>query len=246
MNRTLTGLVVLLWVVVPIGAADPNKSEGKTEDPAASKLLAEARAARANWVDFPGFSAELEVNFDGKVHRGSVEVSAAGKVEAKLDDPAAKAWATSELRSVVGHRLDNSADLNTPCAFLDDGDTHPLGRALRVLNDEFHSSYRVGDRQILVVNRQMSDARFTITVTENRLNEEKRFLPVSYVVSTWDLKTEALKGTNTFHHTWQRVGKFDLPDTVLLILATPGGDGKPGKLEARRLKLSNPKLAEAK
>ena len=68
---------------------------------------------------------------------------------------------------IVSHRLDNSAGLDTPCAFLDDNKDHPLGRSLRVLNDEFHSSYRVRDRQIIVVNRQMKDSRFTISVLEN-------------------------------------------------------------------------------
>jgi hypothetical protein len=241
-NRHLASLMILPLLACAAPADEPKPME----DPAASKLLADARAARANWVDFPGFTADLEVNFDGKVVRGTLEVNPKGKVDVKVDDATAKTWATTELRSIIGHRLDNSADLQTPCAFLDDNATHPLGRAIRVLNDEFHSSYRVRDRQIIVVNRQMKDARFTITVTENRLNEEKLFLPVSYVVNTWDLKGEALRSSNTFHHTWERFGKFDLPATVLLVIATPAADGKPGKLEARGLKLSNHKLSDVK
>jgi hypothetical protein len=107
---------------------------------------------------------------------------------------------------------------------------------VQVLNDEFHSSYRIRDRQVIVVNRMGRETRFTITVMENRLNEEKKFLPVSYVVNTWDAKTDALRSSDTFHQTWQRVGRFDLPDTLDVVTATQG------KLEARSLRLSNLQL----
>jgi hypothetical protein len=211
------------------------------EDPQASKLLADARAARANWEQFPGFSANLQVNVEGNITRGNVDVDAKGKVTLTgIDDPGLEKETLRELRSVVSHRLDGSASLKTPCAFADDNVHHPLGRALRVLNDEFHSSYRVRDRQIIVVNRTMPDSRFTITVLENRRNEEKQFLPRSYVVNSWDLKTNALKSSQTFHQKWTRVGKFDLPSSILVVTASADG-----KLASRRLKLSHHKLKEA-
>lgn len=207
-------------------------------DPAATKLLADARAARAQWLQFPGFKADLEINVDGQVTRGKVEVTPAGKVTIQTPNPEASQWALRMLRSIVSHRLDNSAALDTPCAFTDDCTTHPLGRALRVLNDELHSSYRVRDRQILVVNRQMQDARFTITVLENRRNEEQLYLPAHYVVNTWDVATGALKSSESHHQTWERVSRFDLPATARVVTATAG------KLEARGLTLSNHKLGE--
>jgi hypothetical protein len=205
-------------------------------DPAATKLLAEARAARAQWENFPGLTADLEVNFDGKLTKGQVQVNSRGKLEMKLNDEAAEKWARSTLGSTVAHRFDNSASLDTPCAFADDNADHPLGRAIRVLNDEFHSSYRIRDQQIIVVNRQMGDVRFTITVLENSRNAEKHFLPTSFVVNSWDLKSDALRSSEAHHQTWERVGKFDLPVTTLIVRATSG------KLEARSLKLSNHKL----
>jgi hypothetical protein len=207
------------------------------EDAAASKLLAEARAARANWHNFPGFTADLTVNFDGKTHPGKLTVSGKGKVKVEVADAEARDWARGQLASLVAHRLDDSASLDTPCAFLDDNAAHPLGRAIRVLNDELHSSYRIRDRQIIEVNRRMKDSRFTITVTENRLNQEKLFLPVSYVVNYWDVNSGALQKSQTHHDTWTRVGAFDLPATVLAVTATGG------KLEARSLKLSGHRLS---
>jgi hypothetical protein len=217
--------------------AEKGSKEGKKEaDPAATKLFAEARAARATWSNFPGFTADLEINHEGKVQKGKVEVSAAGKVTLMVPDPDASGWALRQLASIVSHRRDDGAAANSPCVFADDNADHPLGRAIRVLDDEFHSSYRIRDRQVIVVNRQMKESRFSIVVTENHVNEEKKFLPACYVVNTWDTKTDALQSSVTHHQTWQRVGKFDLP------LATTIVEASAGKQEARSLKLSNHQL----
>jgi hypothetical protein len=207
-------------------------------NPAATRLLAEARAARASWVDFPGFTADLEVNLDGRVSRGHVEVKPDGKLSLDLEDKEVAVWARRELGSTVGHRLDNSAALQTPCAFADEDETNPLGRAIRVLNDEFHSSYRIRDRQITVVNRAMpmSGTRFTITVLANRRNEDGYFLPLSFVVNSWDVRSGALQSSEAHHQSWARVGKFDLPVTALVVTAKEGGQ------EARSLTLSNHRL----
>jgi hypothetical protein len=207
-------------------------------DPAATKLFAEARAARAGWENFPGFSADLEANVEGKVFKGKVGVGAKGAVTVTLDgaDDEVKMWARRTLSSIVSHRLDSGASSTPHCAFEDDNADHPLGRAVKVLGDEFHSSYRIRDRQIIVVNRTMGDYRFTITVLENKLTEEKRFLSSVFVVNNWDLKTDALRSSETCRQTWVRVGAFDLPEGVLTLTA------EKGRQEARRLTLSNHRL----
>jgi hypothetical protein len=229
--------LIVCVVVLGLACAAPARPEegGKTTaNPAATKLLADAREARALYPNFPGFTADVEINLDGKVSRGRVEVSDKGKVALKLDDNAAETWAKHTLASIVGHRLDNgAAEGETPCAFVDDDTHHPLGRAIRVLNDEFHSSYRIRDRQVIVVNRHVPGSRFTITVMENILTREKKFLPACYVVNTWDAKTDTLTSSETHHQTWQRVGEFDLPKKTLSVKATAG------KLESRGIQLSN-------
>ena len=227
----------LLALATTLGASAAEPAVTKPalkEDPAATKLLADARAARAEWENFPGFKADLEVNLDGQIAKGSVTIQKTGDVTLKLDghEDATK-WAKRQLASLAGHRLSDGGGPATPCAFPDNNTTHPLGRAIQVLNDEFHSSYRIRDRQVIVVNRTGKDVRFTITVMENQVNAEKKFLPISYVVNTWDAKTGALRSSDTFHHRWKRIGALDLPETVELVTATEG------KLEGRSLKLSN-------
>jgi hypothetical protein len=229
MMRTFA-LLMVLAIAWPVHAQAP---AGAKADPAATKLLADARAARASWTNFPGFTADLEVNHNGKVSTGQVAVEAHGKVKLTLDaDEEVTSWARREIASLVSHRL-GDASLDTPCAYLDSVERHPSGRAIRVLNDELHSSYRIRDRQIIEVNRQMQDIRFTITVLENMMNKEKRFLPVSYVVNSWDLKTNTLVGSVSHHDTWTRIGAFDLPATVRVVQA------KAGQLDNRQLTFSN-------
>jgi hypothetical protein len=195
------------------------------EDPAATKLLAEARAARAVWKNFGGFKADIAVNDNGAVHKGAVEVSATGKVALKLNaGEELQKWTRREIASLVAHRLPGTETLKTPCAFLDSKDQHhPLGRAVRVLNDELHSSYRIRDRQIIEVNRTGKEGRFTITVLESQLNKDKQFLPISYVFDSWDPKTGQIANAVAEHLTWQHVGGFDMPATQLIVTTSASG-----------------------
>jgi uncharacterized protein DUF3386 len=237
----------ILCVIVCLGSGlfwginlNGREESRSAADPAATKLLSDARAARALYHDFPGFRADIEVDLDGKRMQGQVEVSEKGKVVLKLDNADAAKWAKHTLESIIAHRLSSGPEEETPCAFVDHDEHHPLGRAIRVLNDEFHSSYRIRDRQVIVVNRQVPGARFTITVLENVLNKEGKFLPAHYVVNTWDAKTNVLTSSETHHQTWQRVAAFDLPKETLTVKAT-GGNSKSagGELESRCLKISN-------
>jgi hypothetical protein len=226
-------LTMALFVPMASGQ-EPAQAQPKT-DPAAVKLYAEARAARAAWQNFPGFKADLEVNVDGKIDRGQVDVSANGKVKVHLADAALRDQVQRELASQVAHRLPSSPGNEPSCYFIDKLG-HPLGTAIGISGDDMHSSFRIKDRQILEVNRTMKDSRFTISVLENTWNQEKQYLPVSFVVNTWDLKTKQLSSSVGYHHTWQRIGAFDLPATVTIVNASAG------TLESRSIKLTNHKL----
>jgi hypothetical protein len=219
-------------------------SAAPKEDPAASKLLQEARAARARWDKFPGFTADVEVNFNGKTSKGKAIVEANGKVLLDGIDKEMEPWARRNLASTVGHRLDESATRNTPCAFIDDNKDHPLGCAIRVLNDELHSSYRIRDKQIMEVNRQTKEGKFTISVLENRPNAEGKFLSAAFVVNYWNAESGDLQRSEAHHQTWTRVGKFDLPVTTTVVTGagekSAAGNGKM----AQSLTLTNHKLAE--
>ena len=79
--------------------------ERHQEDPEAAALFKDAIAHRAVWHDFPGFSAELAGQLDGRPFTGEVTVREDGSVDLRTDDPAAKPWLLDQLDSLVMHRL---------------------------------------------------------------------------------------------------------------------------------------------
>ena len=157
-------------------------------DPEATALFKEAIAHRAEWRDFPGFSAELAGQLDGRPFTGKVTVQKDGSVELQTDDSTAKPWLQDQLDSLVMHRLaqpaSDSADAHQPrLHFADEDGDHPLGRLLAALGDAMGSSYRIKDRQITVVNRRMGKQNVTITGVldmTRTAGARERFLPHSY------------------------------------------------------------------
>jgi hypothetical protein len=221
--------VLCLVAVAPVLVIAADKKS--KEDPAATKLLADATAARAVWKDFPGFTADGEVYHHGRSFKANIDVGDKGKVEVDFgqlklvpeeEKEPARNEAKETLASIVGHRFPPDSDKKTPCKFAEVAEINPFGKLIEPLDDAMGSSYRIRDKQILEVNRQMKDSRFTISVMENRQNEDKLYLPVSYVVNFWDVKTDALTRSVTYHLTWVRVDKFDLPETADVVTASAG------------------------
>jgi hypothetical protein len=248
MSRWLLATFALAAALV--ARADAPRSAAKA-DPAATKLLADARAARAMWgKDFPGFTADIEVNLDGKISKGRVAVDSTGKVRYHDLDKEAEAWAKATLGSIVGHRLDTGTPHETPCAFADDNTTHPMGRLIRVLNDELHSGYRIRDEQIFVVDRNVGGQKFTISVLENRKNKEGKYLSVSFAVDYWNPTTGELVRSDANFQSWTRLGAFDLPVTARVVTAeriaakAEGAESAKKTPSAKSLTLSNHKLIE--
>ncbi len=245
MRRWLVPTAVgLLFVAVTAADEKPqDRTSGRAHnrpkaDPEATRLFTEARAARALWKDFPGFSADAEVNLDGKVSRGKVRVDRAGKVTFENLDHPAEAWAKGILTADVGHRLDAGSE-SPSCSFADDEANHPLGRAVVVIGDSMGSNYRIRERQIVVVNRKAGKTRFSITLLESRFNKEGKYLPGSFIVHHWDADTGELRRTDSYNHTWKRVDAFDLPVSTRVVTTSR-------EVSARSLTLSNHKLAAAR
>jgi hypothetical protein len=212
-------------------------------DPAAVALFEEAVAARAQWRDFPGFTARIAGNLDGRRFAGRVTIEAGGDLTFTEDDPSrtetVAGWVDAQLASLIQHRL---APPKTPeparpvVRFAETRDDHPLGRLLIFDGGRFASSYRIRDGQITVVNRQLGKENLTITALENERNTDGRFLPRSYTVQYWQSGTGRLLRTETVTDRWRRVGSWDLPATHSVTTATDAG------LSAQRFTLSGHEL----
>lgn len=204
--------------------------ERKDADPAAVAIFEDAIAARAGWKDFPGFKASISGNLDGRRFDGTVSINAKGEViftDNKPDrEESVSGWVQDQLESIVLHRMVRPTSPDRPkpvLRFGEDRDDHPLGRLLIFDHGKFAASYRVKDRQIMVVNRHMGKENMTITMQENEKNAEGHFLPRCYLVQFWDAATGALSRTESFHDRWVRIGAFDLPAGRTMTTATQSG-----------------------
>lgn len=223
--------VLCLGLALPLG----DDSTKQKEQPEATKMLADARNARAVITHFPGFTAELVVTIQNKEYRGTVQVDSKGKVVIGDIDSSTASWAKRILASAVTHRLGNPSASKTPCAFADEDKNHPLGRLVNVLDDEMHSSYRIRDNQIMVVNRIQDGSKFSITMQENNKNEEGKYLPSAYSVHYWN-KEGNLEKAEAHTQSWVRINGMDLPKLVRVVTVTKD-------MDAREIRLDNIKLS---
>jgi hypothetical protein len=212
--ETITHVATLSfdWPIIP-GKADPE----------ALALFDEAVAARAQWREFPGFTAQIAGSFDGRPFTGSVQLSAAGRATAKLNEPIPTEWVEGQLVSVATHRFPPRPDERPSLRFADEADEHPLGRLLLSDDPEYPSSYRIKDRKIQQVNRLMGQSMTTILTLGNVENAEGKTLPSGYVVQSWNDSTGDLRQTDSVRFEWTRVGKFDLPASYFTARAADSG-----------------------
>ena len=145
-------------------------------------------------------------------------------------------WVQEQLESIVLHRLYRPQSKEPVLRFADDDPAHPLGRLLIFEGGQFASSYRVKDKQIMVVNRRLAKGNMTITVLDNDKNQDGLFLPRSYTVQYWDAATGQLQRTETVQNRWTRVGVWDLPTQLTTIISSASGQSvKTLNLEKHRL-----------
>jgi len=221
--------VAFTWPLDPQGA-----------DADAVKLFDEATGARAAWQDFPGFSADIAARVDGRPWKGTATVGAAGDVDLFMEDDPITPWVREQLESIVLHRRARQSGKPPVLRFADQDRDHPLGRLLTFEGGKFASSYRVKDRQIMTVNRQLGKSNMTITVLDNDKNADGRFLPRSYTVQYWDAATGELQRTETVQNRWTRLGAWDLPAALTSVASGPAGQS------VKALTLSQHRLLDKK
>lgn len=214
--------------------------ENNGADAKAVALFQEAIDARASWTNFPGFSADVKANADGRAWKGAVKITAKGAVTISEEDEVVTPWVREQMESMVLHRIASPRKGEPVLRFADNVADHPHGRLLTFEGGAMASSYRVKDRQIMVVNRAMGKVNMTITVLDNDLNPDKKYLPRSYTVQYWNAANGELQRTESIQNRWTRQGNWDLP--TLLTVQTSSASG----LSVKTMSLSQHKLLAAK
>lgn len=225
--------LLLTFFCASLCLASDNKKK-PVEQPKASEMLTNARAARATMQNFPGFTADIQLNINQKQYRGTVQVDGKGSVTVTDLQGQPAVWVKKVLTSTITHRLQPATSIKTPCAFADEITSHPLGRLVIILNDGMHSSYRIRNNQIMEVNRNQGEGKFSIIVQENSRNEEGKFLPTSFTVQYWG-QDGSLERSEVHNQTWIREQGFDLPRSIRVVTVTK-------EVVAHELQLTNMKI----
>jgi len=214
-------------------------------DAEAVTLFERAIAARATWNNFPGFTARVSVFLDGRRSEGALTVKPDGEVSfdatPKLEDERSRDWLSDQLHSMVIHRVPASGIAAKPVlSFADTEADHPLGRLLTFHGGRFASTYRIRDNEITVVNRSLGGENMSLQMLNSERNADQKILPLAYQVTYRDASTGAIARIETYRHRWQRIGPYDLPESLTQTVSFAAG------LETRWLLLHSPTLLDRK
>jgi hypothetical protein len=202
------------------------KSGGPVADPAAVALLKEAHDNRCAFpADFAGLSADVAINDNGKEVKGTVTYHVGQRVDVKLTDATKEEqmWAREQLATAISHRLNDDfakGEGANPITFVPD-DHSPLGRQV-ALNDQFKSLDRIKDHRITEVTRTMGDMRFTITVMDNQIVEDGKYLPNQFVVTYFDASSGAIKQMDAYTDGFTKIEGAWVPTTRRIVSAENG------------------------
>lgn len=210
------------WTVATLVVDVADEAPAGNAPADANQLLKTARAGRAVWNNFPGFTAKAKIAVDEHSYEGKIAVDAKGKVELTGVEGGGAAWVTQQLMSLVRHRMPAPFS-DSAVHFVDEQGSHPLGRLVEFDDASLHSAYRIKDGVITEVHRTQGDARFTITTLDVYRNEAGRYVPADFVADFWDAKSGELTSSEAVHDEWTSVGGLELPSAHVVVKTTRRG-----------------------
>lgn len=156
-------------------------------DPEAKELLRRAYEKTSRWgKEFPGFTADLLLNDNGKEYKGTVKIKSPKEAEVTVDgadEPLLK-WAQNQIGMMAIHRASRpfeEADGKYALTLAPE-DHHPLGRQILINGDGMNSRYRIKDDRIQQISRSMGKMSFTINVEEAMTTSDGKHLTTRYTV----------------------------------------------------------------
>lgn len=191
------------------------------DDVTAAELLQQARDNREVLSEtFPGFRSKLTVRFEGQIYRGICSFRLPGNLQVTMQDDEVPPGITATVHSMLMHRAPSSRT-SPQAARYGQVDESPLGREI-LLSDRHESAYRIRGRQIIQVDRRLSDPRFVLTVLETQATESGRYLPRHVFAVRFDPGTGAVREAWTYISEFQEVEGEYLPKSRQVIRTDQG------------------------
>jgi hypothetical protein len=224
-------------------APEPESPEEKRallpSDPNAKALLKEVQEADPGWgEDFPGFTADVEIFWDGSTHRGSVTVRNRNKVALSFENAEAKQWVNEVVSSMIANAFRDSFDAKYAKLGVTFGkdDLNPLGQLLLVHGDRYETGYRIKDNEIRQILRANGERVLTIDILSVERDEQGRKLAQTYAAQYFSKEKMALQKTQTVQEGKVAVGDYLLPGYHYEVVNEDGGS------RTRSIRFSNHSL----
>ncbi|MGJ3247154.1 MAG: DUF3386 family protein [Elainellaceae cyanobacterium] len=167
-------LFMVIGVMVPSGHAAPVDS--------ARDIFKTAYENRYTWDNqFPGYQAEVSVNYSGALEQGLVRVKPDLSIETfNLENEEIEQIVRSELQMEIIHRRNLPFDeVHPQSTFEIVGADDDGALEIQELGDDVESRYKVRDRKIVQVNRGLDDVAVTVN-TLGWITPQAGYLPVHY------------------------------------------------------------------
>lgn len=233
-------LALFSTVTIAQTANSSSTTHPQKADPAAWNTLKSARETSQTLpANFAGVTADVVLNNNGKIAKGSINYEVGKSVELKIEglDEETKGWLNDQTMSIIAHRRGgdfSKGDGRHPITFATD-DNSPAGRRIAV-NDPMKSHYRVRNNQVVEVDRTMGGDHFIITVLETTKTPEGKNLPRHFTVTYFDHKSGAVKRAETFTDEYKLINGVWFPASRRMVRA------ENGEIITRIIEFHNPRI----
>ncbi len=239
-RNLLLNLVVFFGFVCP-NSADAQQLDAKLPndklDP--TRLAADAHAELATWIDFPGFTADIEVSLAGKKAAGRIIVEPNGRLFVEHLPCQNTAWAKSKLCFLIHQQMQCADALQKKWAF---APRHPdqADFCVSPVDRQFDLCWQIRGGTIRAIEVRARDNRTCVNYLAFEKSPDGKSLPTVLVVHVWNGSKDQLKSSETQVRTWKRIRGFDLPASVDVV----AGEISTPRQVLGSLRLSNHRVFE--
>jgi hypothetical protein len=189
-----------------------------------SEAFRTAYENRYTWDDqFPGYSAEVAINYEGELDQGIVRVNPDLSVDViNINTEEVRQLIANQLRMEVTHRRRVPFDkMHGQNNFEWEGTDESGALTIQEVGDEMNSYYKVQDKVITQVNRRFGE----VAVTVDTLGTDKT--PEGYLVSHFqtvfrNAQTGAVIETQDVRDFHEKIGKYYLLTNRIIRSAKQG------------------------
>ena len=218
-----------------LGSAAPAPTY--TASPEAAAMLGHVLQSQSLWgQDFAGFKSQVDVEYQGLTGKGTVAVSANGKVEVNLGDAHAELVreVTDWVESMAWHRAQKNVGqaqsqaggpprMLTAVAFADSPETtNARGTEIVPIHDPFASRFWTRDGKLSAAARQIGERKQTINVLSAMQTSDGRAIPTAAVSNFWDLNGRLVE-VESESRQWVDVNGTLLPGEIRVVTTECAG-----------------------